>query len=197
MIYWIGYVFFKFLSFLYYPIEKVGVKQIPSKGSFILASNHLSYMDPMIIGLCFWRRISYLAKASLFENKIFGFFLHHVGAFPIKRDSADLSAIKETMKRLKRGCPVVIFPEGTRMAAGGSKEVQPGIGLVAVKSGVPVVPVYIRGSDKVLPPTAKFLRFNPVRVIFGEPKIYSKEDSYLEIATQITGQIYSLASKAK
>lgn len=197
MIYWIGYVFWKMLGFIFYPISVSGFQNLPQNTSYILASNHLSNMDPMLIGLACRRRISYLAKEELFKNKLFAWLLYHVGAFPVKRDSADIGAIKEALKRLKSGCPLVIFPEGTRQPVAEGNEVQAGISLIAVKSGVPVVPVFIRDSDKVMPKGARFLKRYMVKIIFGEPEQYTKKDSYPQIALKIMGKINSLATKVK
>ena len=189
MIYAIAWIIWKIFRTLSFPVKIQGKENVPAKGACIFASNHLSYLDPMIIGGCFPRYISYMAKASLFKNKVFAFFLKGVGAFPVKRDFADIGAVKEALKRLKAGCPLVLFPEGTRLAA--QKQNHPGIAFIAAKSGVPVVPVYLKGSDQVLPAGAKFLRRSPVSVSFGPPKIYSKEISYNEIADQIMKEIYS------
>ncbi len=203
MIYWLGYAFWKSLSWIFYPLRVKGAENLPSRGvkprgghaplrgGFILASNHQSYLDPMIIGLCFRRQLRYVAKKSLFRNRVFDFFLRGVGAFPIQRDSADTGAIKETLKRLQEGWPVVIFPEGTTIKE--QKKVHPGIGLIAAKSGVPVVPVFIRDSDKVLAPYDRFLKRHPVTVIFGRPKTYTKQTPYPDIARQIIEEINSLA----
>ena len=197
MIYWIGYAFWVLLGILFYPITVYGFQNLPRDTAYILASNHLSNMDPMLIGLCCRRRISYLAKEELFENKILSWLLYRVGAFPVKRDSADIGAIKESMKRLKKGCPIVIFPEGTRQPAAGKSDVHSGISLIAVKSGVPVVPVFLKDSDKLMPKGAKFLKRQRVTLIFGEPKRYSKQISYPEIASRIMNEINSLAAKVK
>lgn len=189
MIYGIAWVIWNFLRILSFPLQVQGKENVPQKGAVIFASNHLSYLDPMIIGGCFPRYISYMAKDSLFKNKVFAFFLNGVGAFPVKRESADIGAIKEAFARLKSGSPLVLFPEGSRLSS--QKETHPGIALIAAKSGVPVVPVYLEGSDRVLPPGAKFLRRRRVSVSFGSPRIYSKETSYEEIADCIMQEIHS------
>lgn len=190
MIYGIAWVIWEILRALSFPLKVQGKENVPRKGAFILASNHLSYLDPMIVGGCFPRYISYMAKDSLFKNKLFAFLLNGVGAFPVKRETADIGAIKEALKRLKAGSPLVLFPEGTRLAS--QKEIHPGVAFIAAKSGIPVVPVYLKGSNRVLPPGAKFLRRFPVSVSFGLPKIYSKEISYEKIAGRIIEDIYSM-----
>lgn len=189
MIYGIAWVIWNFLRILSFPLQVQGKENVPRKGAVIFASNHLSYLDPMIIGGCFPRYISYLAKDALFKNKVFAFFLNGVGAFPVKRDSADIGAVKEALKRLRAGSPLVLFPEGTRLTS--QKETHPGIAFIAAKSGIPVVPVYLHGSNQVLPAGAKFPRHHPVSVFFGTPRIYSKETSYEEIADCIMQEIHS------
>ena len=191
MIYWIGYGFWKIVSFFFFPIKCHGRRNLPKKGGFILASNHLSYLDPMLIGLCFSRRLSYVARDTLFKNKIFKFFLHQVGAFPIKRQSADVRGIKETLKRIKDGYPIVVFPEGTRHHD--QKKIHGGIGLIAVKSNAPVVPVKIIGSDRVLPPGVKFPRRHIVHVHFGTPRTFDAKWNYETIASRILYDIQALA----
>lgn len=195
MIYWIAYVLFKIISGTVFPCTFFGKKNLPPQGSYILASNHLSNLDPMILGISRWRRFSYLAKDSLFKNKISSFFLHQVGAFPIKRNTSDFRAVRETMKRLKHGCPVVIFPEGRRKGSGdesGNAQAEQGIGLIAVRSGVPVIPAFIFGSDKVMPPKARWIQRHPVTVKIGSPMHFSKGQSYAEISEQILREILKL-----
>ncbi len=190
MIYTIAWCLWHILRIISFPLKIRGKENTPQQGAFILASNHLSYLDPMTIGGCFPRRISYMAKESLFKNKIFAFILNSVGAFPVKKETGDIGAIKEALKRLKMGCPLVLFPEGTRIST--QKQNYPGVAFIAAKSGVPVVPVCIQGSDQVLPSGKKFLRRRPVSVSFGKPQVYAKENSYQEIADCIMKEIHSL-----
>ena len=192
MIYWIGYFFWSICSFLFFPIRVIGRENLP-RGACILASNHISNLDPMIIGLVTGRRTSYMAKDSLFK-KGFAWVLYAVGAYPVKRGSADIGSIRESLRRLERGEPLVLFPEGTRKKkVGAALAPHPGISLIAVKSGCLVVPVFIRNSDKVLPPGAKFLRRHALEVIVGQGTIYRKTSSMEDIASQIVKEIYSLA----
>ncbi len=194
MIYWISHFIFVAISKLFFPVRVKGLHHIPAKGSFILASNHLSNLDPMLLGIASRRKLSYIAKESLFKNKFFGFFLRKVNAFPIKRDSLDIGAIKEALKRLRNSSPIVIFPEGTRTQTVEIKEPQPGIGLLAVKANVAVVPTLIDGSDKVLAPGQKMLRPGAITVSFAPPIFCSTQDSYPQIASRIMQEIYNLRS---
>ena len=194
MLYWIFYGVAGFLRWLYFPTKVIGYEHVPRRGGFILASNHASNLDPFALGIIFPRRVSFIAKDSLFKSKISSFLFHNMGAFPIRRESSDFRAIRETLKRLKKGFPVVIFPEGTRLAAKRTKRVQAGIGLIAVKSGVPVVPTYIEGTDKVLGFDSKWFKRSPITVIIGEPRIYTPEQSYEDIAHHILDDIQFLAA---
>src|SRR5437762_2318878 len=117
MIYWIVYFFTKLLSFFFFPVEIHDRKNVPQRGAFLLASNHVSYLDPMILGITTGRRLNYMAKDSLFKNKVFGFVLPRLGAFPIKRKTADTGALKECFRRIREGGPLLLFPEGTRHGA--------------------------------------------------------------------------------
>jgi len=170
----------------------IGTENIPKNGSFIMASNHLSNLDPFIVGISCRKRFSYIAKDSLFKNKIQGFLLHHVGAFPIRRDTSDFRALRETIKRLKQGCPIILFPEGTRGASRRKKTIQSGVGLIALKSKKPVLPVFIKGSDSVLPPGGKRLKRSQVTVKIGKPLQFTEKKSYNEIAQEIMDNVYLL-----
>lgn len=196
MIYWIAYLFMKLLSKLCFSCKFYGTEHLPKRGSFIIASNHVSNIDPFILGISCWRRFSYVAKESLFKNKIGAFLLYKVGGFPIKRDSSDFRALRETLKRLKNGCPIVLFPEGTRKKESQEKRVQSGIGFIAQKSGVPVIPAYIRGSEKVLPPGARKLSHHHVTVFLGAPLYFTADQTYLDIANQIMDKIEDLAKQS-
>lgn len=193
MIYWLGHIFWVVTSKLLFPCRVAGLANLP-RGGFIFASNHVSNLDPMLIGISSRRRLSYMAKDSLFKNNFFRFILYQVGAFPVKRGAADVGAMREALKRLKNGCPVVVFPEGTRKKSEAQAKAHAGIGFLALKSGLPVVPVFIKGADKVLPPGAKFPRRHLIEVEFGAPTTYSEQDPYPAVADQILQQINALGS---
>jgi 1-acyl-sn-glycerol-3-phosphate acyltransferase len=181
------------LGAMFSPRTVLGRELIPKVGSYIIASNHRSNLDPLLIGLSVQRRICYMAKEGLFRNKIMRFLLHRVEAFPVRRGASDIRAIRETLRRLKRGLPVLMFPEGTRKASVADMKTQSGLGFLAVKGSVPVVPVYICGSDKVLPPGTKVPKRNHVTVSFGKPLFFSKEQSYSEIVIRIMEKIQALS----
>lgn len=161
-------VLFKIL----FKLEVWGKKNIPKKGGFILASNHTSYLDSLALGVACQRKLNFMARHDLFCNPWFSWLLSKVGAFPVKRNSADISALKEAMRRVKKGNALVVFPEGSRQFEGLSSEPQAGIGFLVSRLGVPVIPAFISGTDKALPRNAKFIRPKKVSVHFGKPHTF-------------------------
>jgi 1-acyl-sn-glycerol-3-phosphate acyltransferase len=195
MTYWIIYFGTKLLSFLFFPAKVIGRHHVPSKGAFILASNHVSYLDPMILGITTGRRLNYMARDSLFRG-VLAFVLPRLGAFPIKRYSADTGALKECFRRIREGGPLLLFPEGTRHGAAGEKKALAGVGFLAQKAGVPVVPVFIDGSEKALPPGAKLPRRTKIRVIYGKPIHFKGTKDYDDVASQVMKAIRALSPAA-
>jgi len=91
-------------------LQAKGIEHIPKKGGFILASNHVSYLDPIVLGAISPRKLNFMAKEELFCHPLISWFLSRVGAFPVKRDSADLSALKYALRRLREGKALILFP---------------------------------------------------------------------------------------
>lgn len=168
-------------------IKVFGKKNIPKKGGFILVSNHASYLDPVTLGVACPRKLNFMARHDLFDIPIFSKLLTTLGAFPIKRNTADLSALKEALKRLKNGEVVVLFPEGSRRFDGISDEPQPGIGFLSTKADVPVIPSFIKGTDLALPKGAKMIRPKKICVYFGQEIHIERRqpNNYQDIAMQI------------
>jgi 1-acyl-sn-glycerol-3-phosphate acyltransferase len=171
---------------------------MPKKGGVIVAPNHASYLDPIFVGIGSSRLLNYIARETLFKNFLFGWLIRTTGAFPIKRNFHDLGAIKEAIRRLKNGRPVLIFPEATRTTDGNLQPVKGGISFLAHSAGVPVMPVYIKGSFDVWPKGAKCIRCSKVSVYFGKP-IYFKgtSDDYQAFADSIMENIAKLRDESK
>ncbi len=185
MFYRFAYYIVKLLSLIFFPYTVIGKENIPPGGGCIFASNHLSNLDPLMIGLCAYRKTTYLAKDTLFKNKILGTILRWCEAFPIRRGESDVRAIRECMRRLKKGLPVVVFPEGTRQRQDSEIQAEEGIGFLAARAGVPVVPVKVFGTDKVMPPKSRWLKRHPITLTFGEPLTFQGERDYKKIANEI------------
>lgn len=166
-------VFFKVFNRL----EVIGYHNVPEKGGFIVAANHISYLDPPVIGVALRRKPIFIAKEGLFKIPVIGTFINYF-SFPLNRNKPQPSTIKEAVSRLKNGEVIVLFPEGTRSADGNMLDPKRGVGLIAVMSASPVVPALIEGTDKALPVGAKFIRPAKIRVTFGKYiKIEKKETS--------------------
>src|SRR3989338_6346732 len=103
------------ISRLFFRISWQGRENIPKKKGFIIASNHVSYLDPVMVGVACPRKLNYMARHDLFSNHFFSFWLYNVGAFPVRRKTADISALKEAIKRLNDGEGLILFPEGGRV----------------------------------------------------------------------------------
>lgn len=194
MVYWIIYFGTKFLSFLLFPVQVSGRENVPRQGAFLLACNHVSYLDPMVMGIVTGRRLNFMAKDELFHNPVLAFILKELWTFPVKRNSADKKALRESLDRLKKGLPILMFPEGTRHGSPGEKKIEAGIGFLAIKADVPVVPVYIEGSQKVLPPGAMFPRRHKVVVRYGPPMTFLPNSDYESVAKEVMAGIWRLRS---
>lgn len=153
-------------------IKVEGLEHVPREGGAIIASNHRSYFDIFTICAVMPRDVRWVMKEALMRNPLFGFVLRHIRAVGLDR-SSPREAIKillETAKELKQGDVIAMFPEGTRS---GSTELLPfksGVFALALKAGVPVVPVLIEGSEKILPARKLIVNcFKEVRVKFLKP----------------------------
>ena len=191
MIYWIVYFLTKVVSWAYFPFSAHQTRNIPRQGAFILASNHISNLDPVLLGICSVRRINFMAKIELFKGAL-GYVLTRLGSFPVKRGEADFGAMKEALKRLKNGRVILIFVEGARRIGNEPSKAQAGVGFLAMKSGVPIVPVYVQGTNKVMAPGTKFLKRGPVSATFGKPFFVSDAPTYEEASQRILDKIYAL-----
>jgi len=199
MIYTIVAGSFYIIFRLFFSLKIEGLENVPSEGAFILASNHSSFFDPPILGGVFYGRrrqkLNFLAKEELFHNKIFGWFLVRLKAFPVKRQTADIGAIRESIKRLKNGESLAIFPEGERSPTGELMEGFPGIALVATKAAVPVIPVFIKDADRAWGVGSKRIKFCRISCKIGKPMVFHhehKSHTYPEITSAIMAAIKEL-----
>jgi 1-acyl-sn-glycerol-3-phosphate acyltransferase len=149
--------------------EITGHENVPKEGAVLIAPNHLSFLDPPLMGCALRRPGWFMAKAELFAIPGFRWLITHMHAYPVKRGVPDRAALKRTLDYLRQGEVVCVFPEGKRSVDGRLSPIEAGIGMLAVKTGAPIVPVGIRGTDRVLPRDAKRLYRARVRVHFGSP----------------------------
>ena len=154
-----------------YRTRFLGVENLPA-GPVILAGNHVSYLDPVLLWAGSARPLHFVAKAELWEVGWLGWALDHFWAIPVRRATADREMIAAATALLERGESLGMFPEGTRKRdadSGELGEAQGGVAFIALRADVPVVPVGIAGTDKALPAGAKVPRFPPVTFVFGSP----------------------------
>jgi 1-acyl-sn-glycerol-3-phosphate acyltransferase len=175
-------------TLLVYRTRAVGVKNVPKSGPLILAPNHFSQMDHFFTGLYLRRQVRFMAKSQLFGPPVLTYIYKHGGVFPVRRGHHDEEAFKTAFTILEQEGMLLIYAEGGRSRSGELGEVKPGIGRIALESGVPVVPVAIHGSASVR--RWKRFRFPKVTVQFGEPVSFPVERSpsrerQLEAATEI------------
>ena len=157
-------------------LEVEGWENVPA-GACLFASNHQSMVDPPLLGSCLPREISYIARRSLFYNPLFGAVIRACNSIPVDRGEADVGAIRAALAALADNRGLLIFPEGTRSFDGIIKEPKAGAGLLACKSGVPVVPIHIRGARDILPRGAFFpVGTARLRVRFGKPLLPADYD---------------------
>ena len=152
-----------------YRVRYSGRQNIPAFGGVLVVSNHQSHLDPPLVGIGCPRPMNYLARDTLFRFAPFGRLIGSVGAIPIDREGMGLGGIKESLRRLKRGEMVLIFPEGTRTRDGQIAPFRPGFTALAVRSKAAILPVGIDGAFQAFPRWQKFPGPGRIRVRFGAP----------------------------
>lgn len=151
--------------------EVKGRDQVPREGGLIVASNHVSFWDPPLVGAALPREAHFLAKEELFSSPWMGWLIRSVNAIPIRRGVADLSGMSRAIETLQRGSALLMFPEGSRMRDGELHPARPGVGMMAVNADVPIVPCYVSGSGR---PSRWVWRGVRVRIWFG-PALHWKD----------------------
>lgn len=160
----------RFLLHLLFGYRAEGAENVPNEGPVILAANHLSILDPIAIGAGLRRPVSFLARADLFRLPFLSWLLPRLYVIPVERGQSDLSAVKGAIRALQRGMAFGIFPEGTRSRSGKLHPFKTGVAAIALRTGSPVVPVAVVGTDQAWPVGRKLFRLRkPVRVIYGKP----------------------------
>ncbi|MGD1904837.1 MAG: lysophospholipid acyltransferase family protein [Leptolyngbyaceae cyanobacterium] len=146
-----------------------GVEHIPRQGPLLVVANHASDFDPPIVSCCMRRPVSYMAKEELFRVPVLSTAIRLYGAYPVKRGSADRSAIRSALQQLDQGWAVGVFLQGTRTVDGRISNPKLGAALIAAKAQVPLLPVSLWGSHRIFPKGRKLPRAVPLTVRIGEP----------------------------
>ena len=189
----------KFTALNFFRLQVYGRENLIEEGPAIIASNHQSFLDPPVVGICMERELHYLARKTLFDIPLLGRLLPHLHVVGVDRDGADMSALKSVIRLVKEGGSTIVFPEGTRSSDGALQSAKPGLGLIVAKTLAPVVPVRVFGAFDAFPRGAKFPRAAAVTVVIGKPLHFTKADTvgdprevYQRISDQVMSRIAAL-----
>ena len=189
MFYWTVRFLLAVASVFVYRIKVSGTENIPQNGAFILCSNHIHSYDPAILAIVIKRQLRFMAKKELFRWKLKGGFFRAMGAFPVDRQSTDLTSYRIAMASLKADMGLVIFSQGTRVQELDIKAAKGGVAFFAVKSKSPIIPVGISGSYRI---------FSTLNVHFGKAitlEKYYDERLKSELIDDIMAEVMSEVDK--
>jgi len=147
--YYVGRVMVKVLFLLLTRCQVRGGENVPNQGPLLIVSNHLNLADPPLLGVSFRRRVVFMAKEELFRSRFSSYFIRGLGAFPVYRGRLDRKALRQAYQVLADGLALLMFPESTRSKNAQLQPAFPGSALIALRSGVPILPVGITGTEKI------------------------------------------------
>jgi 1-acyl-sn-glycerol-3-phosphate acyltransferase len=204
-IYFLGWIAFRTIYALYFRWKVITPENVPRSGPVILASNHSSFLDPMLVGAGLHREINYLARENLFRFPVIGWVLHKWQAVPVNREGGGAKGLKAILDRLLSGGAIILFPEGTRSPDGKLQPARSGVGLTVIKSSAPVVPVRVFGTFEAYSRHMKFPKPRRVTVKYGQTMLFPElrleaktcgkerlKQIYQQVADQIMEQIAAL-----
>jgi 1-acyl-sn-glycerol-3-phosphate acyltransferase len=176
-----------------------GSQNLIEEGPVLVAANHQSFLDPPLIGSLYRSEMHYLARKTLFKGG-FKWLYAQWNSIPVDQEKPDMASLKTIIRRLREGHRVLVFPEGARTFDGELGQAQPGIGLIAVKAGVPIQPIRIRGAREALPRGGAWIRLARIEVSIGPPiildaaelKELSGKEGYARVAGRIMDAIAAL-----
>ncbi len=198
-IYWTGWLLFGAAYRSLFGLRIKGSEHLITEGPVLVASNHQSYLDPPLVGNLYKDEMVYLARKTLFKG-FFKWLYSQWNAIPVDQEKPDMASLKTIIRKLKAGHRVLLFPEGARTFDGSIGEAASGIGLVAVKSAVPIQPVRIYGANEALPRGSGKFKFARITLVVGPPIILSPDElkslsnksGYEEITKRIMDAIKAL-----
>jgi 1-acyl-sn-glycerol-3-phosphate acyltransferase len=207
--YRLGWHFFRFVYATYFRWRVFHPERVPVAGGVILASNHVSFIDPPLVGAGIRRMVNYLARDTLFRVPVLGAILRSWKVVPVDRDGGGGAGLKAILDRLLDGGVILLFPEGRRSPDGRLQAARSGIGLTVIKSSAPVVPVRVFGTFEAYHRHMKFPRPRRVSVKYGRPLQFAElraeardcpkprlKQIYQQIADEIMAAIAALEPKA-
>ncbi|CAI9085608.1 1-acyl-sn-glycerol-3-phosphate acyltransferase [Candidatus Methylacidiphilum fumarolicum] len=188
---------------LFFDFKVYGQENIPSFPVLIVA-NHCSYLDPPIVGCAFQKEIYFVARKTLFDSFLLGKLIGYLNTIPLDRDKPEVGSFRLILDLFEKEKSILIFPEGTRSPSGTLQKAAPGVGYIAAKAKVAVLPIRIFGSFEAFPRTAKIPKPHPIRVVIGKPYWpmpcppgLSKKSYYQNVADEMMEKIASLRFDVK
>ncbi len=168
-LYWALRAIIRLVGRFYLRTRMVGAERLRIEGAFIIAPVHRSNLDGPLVNSRCPRKVRSLAKIEMFKGKVGTWISAMIGSFPVHRGAGDRRSLQAAVGLLRRGEPLLVFPEGTRHSGRQVGEIFGGAAFLAARTGVPILPVGIAGTEEAMPPKAKFLRRVPVSIVIGEP----------------------------
>ena len=185
---------------LFGKLESYGNENIPKQGGALILCNHVSYLDPFIVGSAANRELHFMARHDSFEMPVIGKVIAAHNAYPVRRGTADRAALRHTISLLKSGKMVLIFPEGTRSVNGTLGKAHGGVSFIAHNADVPAIPTYLKGT--ILPRNAKWIQPAQLTVTFGPPidftevrQLPERRELYRQMGEQIMQEIADLRDR--
>jgi 1-acyl-sn-glycerol-3-phosphate acyltransferase len=194
------------LLWLYFRIRVRGRRRVPRSDGLLVVANHTSHLDPVLVGYAALPRdLHFFARSNLFKPRLFGGLIRRLQAVPVARGQGDREALQRARALLEEGKALVVFPEGTRSADGRLGEAKPGVGLLALQAGVPIICAHISGAHRAFPRGAKFPRPKKIRIEWGEPRTPedwrergpAKERPARAIAEALMAELASLGGQSR
>ena len=201
LLYGVVRLFFRIIFFFYHRLSAKWTEPLPEGQNVIIACNHCSYLDPLLVGAVFPRRLRYFSKEELFRPFLFGKIIKILGAVPVSRESnaAAAGALKGLLKFIKDGSDVLIFPEGGRSLDGNLLPLESGVAFVASHSQAPILPAFIKGAYEAMPPGSAIIKPVKITVTFGklitfDSETYKEKGSREKIMAALTDSLKALES---
>jgi 1-acyl-sn-glycerol-3-phosphate acyltransferase len=172
-----------------------GRERLPASGGFVLAPSHRSMMDIPFIAAVTPRRVRFMGKVEVFKIPVVGTLFRWLGGFPVLRDGTDRKAVRDSIAILHAGEPLVVYPEGTRQHGPAIQPLQPGAAYLAIRAGVPIVPVGIAGSEEIFRSHGtKIPRFGRAGIVVGDP-IFPPERTSGVVSREVVNDVTNMLAK--
>ncbi len=194
----------KIIFSVLYRVEVTDLYKVPREGKLIICSNHISYVDPVVIGAFIPRCVYFMAKKELYSSRFLASLITFLNAFPVNRQTLDRKAFNTSFEILKNGNALGLFPEGTRSTDGILREGKKGIGFISALSNAPILPVALSGTNKIVQKPHKRVFFPKIRLIIGDTinvkdilKEYGKKEAVSIILDKTMKEIGRIYNKIK